>query len=253
LGSNNFSTLREPKIALVVGDGVSSLEAGEIWHVLDTRFHIPVSLVPMDNFDRINYDKYNTIIMASGSYNSLSDGAKERLKVWVQKGGVIVAQKTALNWLTSAALGKFDMKKSESKDESGNPKPYSDISFTAGAQSISGAIFEIQADLTHPLFYGYTNSRIPVFKSGALFMERSKNAFGNPATFTANPLISGYITRESLDKLKNASFVGSSSIGQGRVIGFTENLAFRAFWFGSNKMLMNAIFFGHTISSGASR
>lgn len=253
LGSNNFSTLREPKIALVVGDGVSSLEAGEIWHVLDTRFHIPVSLVQMDNFDRINYDKYNTIIMASGSYNSLSDGAKERLKVWVQKGGVIVAQKTALNWLTSVALGKFDMKKSESKDESGNPKPYSDISFTAGAQSISGAIFEIQADLTHPLFYGYTSSRIPVFKSGALFMERSKNAFGNPATFTANPLISGYITRESLDKLKNASFVGSSSIGQGRVIGFTENLAFRAFWFGSNKMLMNAIFFGHTISSGASR
>lgn len=84
-------------------------------------------------------------------------------------------------------------------------------------------------------------------------MERSKNAFGNPGVFTANPLLSGYITKGSLDKLKNASFTGSSSIGQGRVIGFTENLAFRAFWFGSNKMLMNAIFYGHTISAGAGR
>ncbi|MBX2967436.1 MAG: zinc carboxypeptidase [Cyclobacteriaceae bacterium] len=253
LGSNSFSTLREPKIALLVGGGVTSLEAGEIWHLLDTRFHIPVSLVPVDVFNRINPDKYNTIILAGGSYNSLSDGTKEKLRTWVQKGGVIIGQRTALNWLNSAGFGKFDMKKTESKDESANPKPYNNIAFTAGAQSISGAIFEIQADLSHPLFYGYTSSKIPVFKSGAMFMERSKNAFGNPATFTNNPLISGYITRESLDKLKNASFTGSSSLGQGRVIGFTENLAFRAFWFGTNKMLMNAIFYGHTISAGASR
>jgi hypothetical protein len=30
-------------------------------------------------------------------------------------------------------------------------------------------------------------------------------------------------------------------------------LTFRAFWYGTNKMLMNAIFFGHTINSGANR
>jgi hypothetical protein len=145
------------------------------------------------------------------------------------------------------------MKKDEKKDEPAKPKPYSDIAFSAGAEALSGAIFEIQADLSNPLFYGYTSSRLPVFKSGALFMERSKNAFGNPGVFTTNPLLSGYITKGSLDKLKNASFNGTASIGQGRVIGFTENLAFRAFWFGSNKMLTNAIFFGHTLSSGASR
>jgi len=253
LGSNSFSVLREPKIAMLVGDGISPLDAGEIWHLLDTRFHIPVSLVPVDVFNRINYDKYNTLIMSTGSYNLLNDAAKERLRTWVQNGGVIVGLKTALNWLNGAGLGKFEMKKDEKKDEPAKTKPYSDIAFSAGAEALSGAIFEIQADLSNPLFYGYTNSRLPVFKSGALFMERSKNAFGNPGTFTANPLLSGYITKGSLEKLKNASFAGSSSIGQGRVIGFTENLAFRAFWFGSNKMLMNAIFYGHTINAGAGR
>jgi hypothetical protein len=253
LGSPSFSSLREPKIALLVGDGVGSNDAGEIWHLLDTRYNIPVSLVPTDVFNRANYARYNTIIMSTGSYNSLSDAARERLKTWVQNGGVIIGLKSALNWLNSSGLGKFEMKREEQKEGPSKIKPYADISNTFGAQQLGGAIFEIEVDLTHPLFYGYYNNRMPVFKSGNLYMEKSKNQFGNPAVFTANPLLSGYISKPNLEKLKNASMVGSSSLGQGRVIGFTENLTFRAFWYGSNKMLMNAIFFGHTLSSSASR
>lgn len=254
LGSNNFATLREPKIALLVGDGVTAGDAGEIWHLLDTRFQIPASLVPTDVFNRLaNYNRYNTLIMSSGSYNNLNDATKEKLRTWVQNGGVIIGIKTALNWLNSSGLGKFEMKKDEKKEEAPKNKAYADIASTFGAEALSGAIFEIQADLSNPLFYGYQNVRLPVFKSGLLFMEPSKNAFGNPATFTANPLLSGYITRGSLGKLRNASMAGSSSLGQGRVIGFTENLTFRAFWYGSNKILMNAIFFGHTLNAGASR
>ncbi|MDZ7757248.1 hypothetical protein [Rhodohalobacter sp.] len=42
------------------------------------------------------------------------------------------------------------------------------------------------------------------------------------------------------------------SYGGGRVISFADNPAFRAFWFGTNKLLMNAVFFGDTISGAAS-
>ena len=254
LGSSNFSVLREPKIAMLVGDGVGVGDAGEIWHLLDTRYHVPVSLVPTDVFSRLgNYDKYNTLIMSTGSYNGLGDATKEKLRTWVQNGGVIVGLKTALNWLTAAGLGKFEMKKDEKKEAEARQKPYADIAFSAGAEALSGAIFEIQADLTNPLFYGYQNAGIPVFKSGTLFMERSKSAFGNPATYTANPLLSGYITKQSLDKLKSSSMAGMTPIGQGRVIGFTENLTFRAFWYGTNRMLTNAIFYGHTLNAGSAR
>jgi hypothetical protein len=47
--------------------------------------------------------------------------------------------------------------------------------------------------------------------------------------------------------------MGTAAMGSGRVIGFTENMAFRAFWFGTNKILMNAIFLGPMISPQASR
>ena len=85
------------------------------------------------------------------------------------------------------------------------------------------------------------------------YMEKSGNVYANPIVFTADPLISGYISRENYAKAKDASVAGVSPLGRGRVIGFTENLAFRAFWFGTNKLLMNAIFYGPLIEPGSAR
>jgi len=36
----------------------------------------------------------------------------------------------------------------------------------------------------------------------------------------------------------------TAKLGKGKVIVFTDNTNFRAFWYGTNKLLMNAIFFG---------
>ena len=84
-------------------------------------------------------------------------------------------------------------------------------------------------------------------------MEKAKNAYGNPLVFTTSPLLSGYISKQNYVKIKEASVIGVSALGQGRVIGFTDNLCFRAFWFGSNKMLANAIFFGNGINAASGR
>jgi len=92
-----------------------------------------------------------------------------------------------------------------------------------------------------------------MFKSNNFYMEKSTGVYSNPITYGNNPLMSGYISKKNYEKMKNASAVGVTVLGRGRVIGFTENLAFRAFWFGTNKMLMNAIFYGPLLSSSMSR
>ena len=84
-------------------------------------------------------------------------------------------------------------------------------------------------------------------------MDRAKGSYANPLTYGSNPLMSGYISKLNYPKMKNTSGIGISAMGRGRVIGFTEDLAFRAFWFGTNKMLMNAVYFGHLLSSETSR
>ena len=145
------------------------------------------------------------------------------------------------------------MKKPAAKKDSITSRPYSLIDAYSGAQRTSGAIFLANADLTHPLLFGYYNPAMAVFKTNNVFMEKSKNAYSNPLVFTPSPLLSGYISKENYDRLKNSSIAGVSVMGQGRIIGFTDNLSFRAFWFGTNKILANAIFYGSLIDAASGR
>ncbi|MBL7851161.1 MAG: zinc carboxypeptidase [Cyclobacteriaceae bacterium] len=260
LGSSSFQVLSKPSIALLVDggsgfSGVSPTDAGEIWHLLDQRFNIPITCLPVAVFNTANLNRYTTIIFPAGSYNSISEPAREKLKTWIQNGGVVIGFEQALNWFTSAGLGKFDMRPltdGDTKKESG-PRPYGEIQDAVRAQETSGAIVEAEVDLTHPLLYGYYSPRIPMFKSNNLFMEKAKGPYANPVIYGNSPMLSGYMSKRNYPRFKNTSGAGILAMGRGRVIGFTEDLAFRAYWFGTNKMLLNAIFYGGFIRSEAAR
>lgn len=255
LGSGTFQVLRKPEIAMLVGDGINPNDAGELLHLMDVRMHIPVTALPVDVLNRTNINRYNTIIFPTGTYSGITDPTKERLKTWVQNGGVIIGFDNALNWLTTTGLGKFEMKKDEPAGDKKpeQPRAYADIEEYRGAQQSPGAIFEATVDLTNPLLYGYTGSKIPVFKDNNLFMEKSKSPYGNPVVYGSSPLLSGYISNPNYAKLKNSSMAGVSAMGRGRVIGFTDNLAFRAFWLGTTKLFTNAVFYGNLLSEAAAR
>lgn len=253
LGSSTFLTLTKPQIALLMDGQISPTDAGEVWHLLDQRFHIPVTLLPVTLLNSATLSKYTTLIIPAGSYQAINDGAKEKLKNWVQAGGTLIGFENAVPWFQTAGLGKFEMKKDEDKKEGMAQQPYADIRAARGAMETSGAIFEAEADLTHPLLFGYTNRKIPMFKSNNFFMEKAKGAFANPLVYGNNALLSGYINKVNYARMKNTSGIGISALGRGRVIGFTENVTFRAFWFGTNKMLMNAIFYGPLINEAATR
>lgn len=252
LGSRTFEPLEQPRLAMIVEGGVSSSEAGEVWHLLDQHYNMKVAMIPMRTFARADLSKYNRLIMVNGSYSQLGESGKNKIQDWVRAGGTIVAYKDALNWLNTAGLGNFTTKKQEG-DKGPSKQPYADLEETFGAQRIGGAIFEVEVDLSHPLLYGYYNERMSVFRNSSLFLEPSKNAFANPLVYTSNPLQSGYISEKKMTVLKNSAMAGVSAFGRGRVIGFTDNLNFRAFWFGTNKLFMNALFFGPSINSGSSR
>jgi hypothetical protein len=255
LGSPSFLTLKKPEIAMLVESGVSATDAGELWHMLDTRFQIPVTLLSITVLNTANLNRYNTIIFPEGTYSSIPDATKEKLKTWTQAGGLLIGFESAINWFTSAGLAKFDLKKEDeaAKKEPVKAKPYADIDENRGAQETSGAIFEADADLTNPLLFGYPNAKIALFKPNNIFMQKATGAYSNPLTFGNSPLLSGYISKSNYAKLKNSSSLGISTLGRGRVIGFTENLAFRAFWYGTNKMVMNAIFYGPLLSAEVGR
>jgi hypothetical protein len=140
--------------------------------------------------------------------------------------------------------------KRDKDDEKAARRTYAQYEEDQGSNQLPGSIFEVQVDLTHPLAFGYHQAKMPVFRQGNLFFEPAKNIYATPLVHTANPLLSGYVNKKSADLIKNSAFVVVSGVGTGKVINFADNPNFRAFWFGTNKLFANAIFFGRIISGG---
>jgi hypothetical protein len=124
---------------------------------------------------------------------------------------------------------------------------YIDVRGTIGKQSIGGAIFEVDLDITHPIGYGYHNRKLPVYKNNRVWLEPSKSRFSTIARYTKEPHIDGYITQENLDLMSKSASIIVSKLGSGRVILFADNPNFRGSWYGTNKLFMNAVFFGNII------
>ena len=150
--------------------------------------------------------------------------------------------------MASRGLAKVEFKTKDAPKE--GRRPYDRLEDDGGSEVIGGAIFETEIDLTHPIFYGFNHSRLPVFQSGTVFMKPTKNNYATPSVFTESPLMSGYIKASNAALIKNAASVVVSGNGSGKVICLGNNPNFRAFWYGTNKIFANAIFFGNTIESG---
>ena len=50
LGSSEFDPVEKQKVAIIVGKGIRSYDAGEIWHLFDTRYDIKLSKIRFDLF-----------------------------------------------------------------------------------------------------------------------------------------------------------------------------------------------------------
>ncbi|MFT5914679.1 MAG: hypothetical protein ACJAWV_003596 [Flammeovirgaceae bacterium] len=251
-GSSSFVKLELPKVAILAGNRLSSYDVGETWHLLDQRVNMPISVVDIAQFNRADLSKYNVIVLPNGSYSGIDASAISNLKTWVRKGGTIIGIQRGSTWAKSVGLAKVEFKK-QSKPDSTGYRPYSKLSQDLGSKRIGGAIFQAELDLTHPLCYGFQHSTMPIFRNDTQFALKSKNAFATPVRYTENPLLSGYIHKKHLEMIGGSAGILVNSYGQGRTISFLQNPNFRAFWYGTNKLFLNAVFFGNTISGRAGR
>ncbi|AWX43380.1 hypothetical protein HME9304_00368 [Flagellimonas maritima] len=248
LGSRWISPVTKPKAAMIIGDGVRSYEAGEVWHLLDTRVHMPITKIPVRNFDRTDFDKYNTLVMVSGQYG-FSKKQNEKIKNWVSKGNTLITIGTASKWLIDEKIVEESLK-SEEKDSTKiiERKPYVNAPENLGKESLGGAIFKVDLDITHPLGFGYTDTSIPIYKNNSVWLQPSKNEYATVAKYAKDPHIDGFITTKNLEEnLKPSASLIVSKLGNGRVVLFADNPNFRGSWYGTNRLFLNALFLGDKI------
>ena len=251
LGSNNFKVLEPVKAAILIGDGINSYEAGEVWHLLDTRLDMKLVKIRINQFSRVNLNKYNSLTLVSGSYNLLDSVSKEKIKNWVKKGNTLITIANASKWVIKEKIvnESLTVLKDSSSLKEFKRLPYVEASEHIGKEKIGGTIFKTNIDLTHPIAFGYRDSQIPVYKNNNVFLKPSKNHYSNVSLYDENPHIDGFVSKDNLNNfIKNSASIIVSKVGSGRVILFADNPNFRGSWYGTNKLFLNALFFGNQIS-----
>jgi hypothetical protein len=251
-GSPNFQTIRAPKVAILVGEGVAMHDAGEAWHLLDQRYDMVVTNLEADDVAKTNLNNYTFIYMPDGNYSSISDAGKIKLKEWITTGNTLFAAGNgALTWLKDNNLGNIKFKTKKPIVHKKGRKPYGNLENDLGAVVMGGAIFDVDIDVSHPIAYGYVNSHLAVFQADTSILEAPKNVYAMPLQFTERPLIAGYVHPTVLEPMASAAAMTVYGVGGGRVIATNISPNFRAFWYGTNKLFANSIFFGSLIGKNA--
>lgn len=242
LGSNYVQPLKKIKALMLVGTGVSAYEAGEVWHLLDQRIGMPITKADVGYFNRINLNQYTTLIMVGGTY-TLDKTAVDKIKAWLQQGGTLITLKTASEWAIRQGLAAHKLVSADTVRAVARIN-FEDAQATEGARQIGGSIFQVDLDISNPIGFGYTSRNVAVYRNGTTFLQPGNNPYAIAAQYTATPLIGGYVHKTNLQKVARSAAVLLHREGQGRVILFSDNPNFRGFWYGTNKMFLNALFFG---------
>ena len=235
LGSDYFEIVKEPKIGLIVGEGVRSYDAGEIWHLLDTRYKIPISKLDIGDLSYIDLSRYSHIILPDYNGNRINI---DKIKNYINQGGNLIAYRNSVRWVSNN-LSEIDFNTNEINAENVS---FAERQSFYGAQQTGGAIFNSVVDKSHPVNYGIESSSLPLFRNSNVYMTKDKQSFNNPIVYSSNPLMSGYISEENLSLLKKSTPFKVLRSGKGKILLMSDNTNFRAFWFGTNRILLNMLF-----------
>lgn len=242
MGSSDVKNISEaPKVALLTGDGASSLGAGEVWHFFDKMLDYPLTLINGSDLGRINAKDFNVIIVPDGYFRSLGEKATaDRLKDFVRSGGKIIALEGSM----SAMAGEWGLKiktdKDEEKGEYLDVKKYGDRDRAYLPNSIPGAIYKMDLDNTHPLGFGYPDYYFTLKQDGTLY-EFMKGGW-NVGVLKKDAYVTGFAGYKVKSKLKDGMLFGVQNMGSGSVVYLSDNPLFRNFWENGKLLFSNAVF-----------
>ena len=245
LGHFYNQTIREPKVAVLVGGRSRSNVAGSLWYLMDYRFQMQPTLLDDADFMRNDLARYNVLILSGEP--SGGEAATNKIADWVKAGGTLITIGNAYQAANKAKLTKIETV-DLSQPDSATYVSYDKRSDRFAEFQIPGTDLQVSLDVTHPLGWGYTAPQVPVLKNSNLVFKMPKVANQAPVCYDKQqPLLSGFIRPEHLKALTGMPEVICERAGKGQVICFADDPNFRSIWYAGTRLFMNAVLFGNLI------
>ena len=242
IGSQFNKAVKKPNILLIAGRDMDWYNVGEIWHLLDQRMQIPVTISDRNLMQNTNFDRYTHIIFAGGKYKNYYPDFTEELDQWIIKGGTIVGIRQGADWIQKNLL-EINIKENLLEQDSNTRYMYAEKESRDPLEFIGGTIFSGDLDITHPLGFGYTNKNIALHKNTTSILSKPTNPYGTVIAYKNEPVLSGYASENNQHAIANTAALIAERHGKGSVILFADDPNFRATWLGTNKLFLNSLFF----------
>lgn len=220
--------VRQQNTAILVNTKASGgyQKQGQIWKLLDDTYDMNHNIVNLERLqsDKCDLNRYSSIV-CYGIMPKDNEESYKKVRDWVDNGGTLILYSTASNF--AKLLGYPAIKYNKSKNN-----------------EFSGVIFAADLlNLKNPLLWGYDQKSIDIFKlrgdsfvlpeDASVVVKYSKNAYR-----------SGCASEDEKAAFEGKPVVATMKAGKGRIVFITEDLHFRAVWYGTSHILTNAIFFG---------
>jgi hypothetical protein len=245
-GSEKVRFIKPIRVAVAMGEGVSSLAAGEIWHFFEEQIGYPLTIVDVKQLPNINWKALDVLILPDGNYKQLADKEfSNRLKDWVSSGGKLIVLQEALAQVASLDWGihpkKTDEEKEEKKDDYALLKPYANREREGVKQLIPGAIYKVQLDNTHPLAFGFPAVYYTLKQDSRIYDYLEEGGW-NVGIIKKDNYLSGFVGTETRKRLKDGLLFGVKEIGDGKIVLLADDPLFRSFWENGKLLFGNALF-----------
>ena len=175
------------------------------------------------------------------------------------EGGTIIGLRNAAPWVRASVLEWLDPESEEGlaaaaaaaleedegeEEEESERIAYAEKDDREAIDVIGGAIFSADLDNTHPLGFGYSSRSISLHKNVEVPMEATANPYATVMAYLEDtPVLSGYVSDDNREALAGTPALIAERMGNGSVILFADNPNFRGYWYGTNKLFLNALLF----------
>ena len=256
-GSDLVHLIHPPRVALLTGEQVSALDAGEIWHFFEQELGYPVTLINAADAGRVSWKDFDVLILPNGYYRVLGDkNITDGLKDWVKEGGRLIALQDAVEQLSKGewgirekTVGKAADGKDDDKGNADDKKSddytllhrYSDRQRDEVMNSVPGAIYKVELDNTHPLAFGYPDHYYTLKQDDNVY-EFIREEGWNVGVIRKDNYVSGFTGNKAKERLKDGLIFGVQDMGRGEVVYMADDPLFRSFWENGKLLFCNAVF-----------
>ena len=250
-GSDLVHLVHRPRIAMLTGEEVSSLDAGEVWHLFEQEIGYPVTLINADEINRIQWKNFDVVILPNGDYRTLEEkNNADRIRSWVKEGGRLIAMQNAVVQLSKMEWGiKLKGEGADKKDEEKDRKDnsYTDLHRYGNRQrdeiasSVPGSIYKVELDNSHPLAFGYPDHYYTLKQDDNVY-EFLKDGGWNVGVIRKDNYVSGFTGNKAKEKLKDGLVFGVQDMNRGKIVYLADDPLFRSFWENGKLLFCNAVF-----------